>query len=224
MSKQNLLNFDDLNLKFSQVIQIIPEGGGGANNCFDCVLVGCLSGEAVIVTVPQTNLFPKVAEGDHVVIRVYTAQGVALFPTTVLYISEVPTFLVYLDFPNAITFKKVRESIRVEMTLPTLVSNVNRDLQGIVGRIVDISVSGAQIELFEYAGEKGDSLIVKGKFSIDDIHRKLSIDAVIMDTRTLENGHQSVGVRFEKGNEENTLILLGIVYSAALAGNEKFIS
>lgn len=224
MSEQNLLHFDDLSLKFFQVIQIILDGCEGANNCFDCILVGCLKGEAVIVTVPGSNLFPKVVEGDRVVIRVYTAQGVALFPTTVLYIAEVPTFLVYLDFPDAISFKKVREDIRVEVAFPALLSNVEHNLHGIVGRIVDISISGAQIELSEYAGDRGDKLVVKGKFCVGDIQRKLSIDAVIMDVQKLPNGHHSIGVRFEKGNEENTLILVGIVYSAAHSGNEKFIS
>lgn len=225
MSKDDqVLKFDDLNLTIGQTIQIHPNTDI-AHERFDCLLVGCLPGESVIVTAPpETGHFPEVSEGQRVVIRVLSANGVALFPTTVLFVAEVPVFMVYLDFPQAIKFKLVRTASRVEVALPVLVANLSgKKISGEPGKISDISIGGARIELAIDVGDIGDQLELKGKFKVGDITRILVLLASIVKKKPSEKGF-IYGVSFLEADEEKLLILFGYIFNSMAFGRVQVIS
>ena len=219
MSKEDTLSLQDLNLKIGQVVQLHPSSDN-VQERYDCTLIGCLPLESVIVTAPASGIFPQLSEGQQVVIRVMSANGVALFPTTVLYISDVPAFMVYLDFPKSIKFKLVRSASRVDVALPVLASNlVARQFGNIPGKLTDISIGGARAEFFSEIGKVGEGVELKGKFQIAKIQRTMSIRAVICSVSTLENNHHSCGLSFDEGDEDKLLILFGFIFNAMAFGS-----
>jgi len=221
MSERQSLRFDDLDLKFGQVIQLHPSVENGTER-YDCILVGCLPGEAVIITAPEDGRFPLLEAGGRVVIRVMSCNGVALFPTTILHVGESPVYLVYLDFPKSIQFKLVRNASRVDVALPILVSNIQKKaLRGIVGRIVDISLSGAQLNVDDNIGEMGDRLELKGKFEVSSIKRTLGIQAVIKAKHCNAEGAYAYGVEFHEKDEDKLLVLFGYIFNAMALGQPK---
>lgn len=215
------LNFDDLNLKFGQVIQIHPSPGKSPDR-FNCILVGCLPNEAVIVTAPESGQFPLLKEGDAIAIRVMSANGVAIFPTLVLHIAEIPVYLVYLDFPKSIQFRMVRNASRVEVALPILVTNLNRHgIRGVAGKIMDISLSGARIGFNQDIATKGDVVEIKGKFDVAGIRRTLSIQALTRSKKPIDKGYIEYGVEFREQDEEKLLVLFGYIFNAMAFGKAK---
>jgi hypothetical protein len=223
MPGDSVLKFDDLNLKIGQIIQLHPDPKNSQER-YDCMLVGCLPGDAVIVTAASDGSFPIVQEGQNIVIRVMSANGVALFPTTVLYVADVPTFMVYLDFPKAIKFKLVRSASRVDVALPVLASNLNqRGMQNVAGKITDISLGGARVELFEEGGEVGDLLELRGKFQVGEIQRRLSIRALIRSKRKSGDSF-TYGLEFNEEDEEKLLILFGFIFNLMAFGSVQKVS
>lgn len=211
-------SFEDLHLKFGQVIQIHPNPGKSKDR-FNCILVGCLPNEAVIITAPESGSFPVLKEGDAIAIRVMSANGVAIFPTLVLHIAEIPVYLVYLDFPKAIRFRMIRNASRVEVALPILVTNRDQHgIRGVAGRILDISLSGARIGFNQDIATKGDVLEIKGKFDVAGIRRTLSIQALARSKALLDNGHYEYGVEFREQDEEKLLVLFGYIFNAMAFG------
>lgn len=225
MSNEDKVSFGDLNLKMGQIIQIHPSLGG-TNERFDCLLVGCIPGEAVIVSAaPGAGVFPKVVEGQRVVIRVMSANGVALFPTTVLFISDVPTLMVFLDFPQAIKFKLVRNASRVDVALPVLVSSLSeRTKNNIPGKILDISIGGAKALLDVDIGKVGEEISIKGKFKVGNIQRIVELSSTIRRKSPGKDQGWVYGVEFREAEEEKLLVLFGYIFNSMALGRVQIVS
>lgn len=209
MSEPSMVSFSELELGFGYELFLIPDLNN-KQQLFDCVLAGCIPEECLMVTAPASGLFPRVDCGQRVLVRIRLPSGVALFPTTILFISETPTLIVYLDYPRDIKFKRVRAA-RVFVSLPVLMnSQSDESIFGVAGKIVDVSTSGARIEATERLGSVGDIIEVKGKFQVGNMVRMLSINCIIRAEKT----PKTYGVEFCEQNEEKLLVLLGFIYQS----------
>ncbi|WP_370978099.1 flagellar brake protein [Agaribacterium sp. ZY112] len=217
--------FNDLNIKLGQVVQIHPDPAQPQARC-DCLLVGSLPGESILITAaPGAEDFPHLEVGQQVVIRVMSANGVALFQTCVLFISDMPVFMVYLDFPQAVQFRMVRSASRVEVALPVLVYSLSCPAQsGVAGKIADISLGGAGLELYEDVGEAGDLLELKGKFDVGGIRRTVKLKAEIKNKKARASGNTSYGIAFSESDEEKLLVLFGFIFNSMAFGDVQSVS
>lgn len=186
------------------------------------MLVGGLPGEAVIITAPPDGEMPLLQEGQQIAIRVHLPNGVALFPTTVLYVADVPVFLAYLDVPQAIKYKQVRSAARVNVALPVLVSNKTREgIRGIVGKITDISTTGARVDLFDDVGEAGELIELKGKFEVGAIRKLVQVEAIIRSKPEITGEAVTYGIEFHEPDEEKLIVLFGFIFSAIASGKSQ---
>jgi hypothetical protein len=214
-----LLSFRELGLRFGQGMDLLPNPGD-KDLVFPCELVGCLQEECLLIgPIGSDGVMPRMVEGQRVVMRVKLAGGIALFPTTVLFVSEIPVIMIYLDYPRDIKFKPVRGAFRVDVTLPVLAANLtDKRISGVAGKIVDISVSGARLEMFEELGGPGHDIEIKGKFQVGNIQRTLQISAVIR-TRAAGEGRFVYGVEFRHEDEDKQVVLLGFTFHAMVFGH-----
>ncbi len=222
MNDPSMVNFSELGLTFGQELFILPDAND-KKAMFECVMVGCIPNQCIMVTAPASGLFPKVAEGQRVLIRIKLPSGVALFPTTILFIGEMPTLIVYCDYPRDIKFKLVRAA-RVSVVLPILCNNLTMSGKSVItGKIVDISTSGARIDMFEPLGVAGNIVEIKGKFQVGGITRVLSIQSVIRAIIPTKEG-ASYGVEFFEKDEDKLLVLLGFIFHCMVFGHTLAIS
>lgn len=219
MSPEETIHFDELGLKFGQPLEMAAQGG--REQAFANVLVvGALPGESLIISVDESGIFPKTEEGQKAVFRVRMADGVAVFSGTVLYITDVPIFMVFVDFPTEVTFRRIRNATRVRVNLPVLVSSLSDSHRsGMAGRIVDISTSGAGLEMFENVGETGEEITLKGKFAVGSIRRVLSIKGVIRSIKKKGDNSYICGVEFLEEDENDLLVLFGFIFNAMSFGD-----
>ena len=207
------VSFSDLELGFGQQLMLHPNPSD-KTMVFGCMLAGCLPGESLIVTVSPNGVFPRLEEGQKVVVRVFLDSGIALFQSTVLFIGEIPTLMVYLDFPSAVQFKRLRAAKRVVVAQPIIVSNLDKtQLMGVAGKLVDVSTGGGRIEMFEQLGDVGDKIEIKGKFQVHGITRLLTVGACI---RKKEG--KDYGVQFVEQDEDKLIVLMGFIFNAMLTG------
>lgn len=218
MSSEKLHSFDELDVKMGQTVQVLPKVAE-KKEFFDVLLLGVIPGESLILGAPENGIFPQIEEGQSIVFRIMLADGVALFSTVVLYISEVPLFMVYVDYPKDIKFKQVRKASRVNVSLPILGANLSTGKQtGVVGRIIDISTAGAGVECYESLGSIGDEVVIKGKFEVNSIQRLLSVRAWIRARKRSVNDGYLYGLEFSGGDEDDLLVLFGYIFNAMAYG------
>lgn len=212
------IQFDELELGLGQVVDVLPQSS--SNKDFsEVLLLGAIPGEALILGAPASGEFPKMEEGEKVVFRVKMANGVGLFASNVLYMTDVPMFMVYVDFPQDIQFKRIRNASRVSVKMPILVSNQDKpEFSTITGRIDDISTLGAGLILSESAGDEGDVLALKGKFTVGSIQRVLSVRAVARKVKKLSPDAVFYGVEFLEDDENDLLVLFGFIFNAMAFG------
>ena len=207
------VSFQSLNIDVGATVQLVPD----LNNVkalFEVVYIGALMNEALIVNAPPSGEFPEVAVGQKILVRVLMAEGVAMFYTTVLFISDVPVFMVYLDFPEVVKFHKIRKAKRASVNMPVLISGETEGSpRNIDGRIVDISTNGAGVETANGFADVGNIIQVKGKFKVGDIQRLLAIRAVIRARKASKNNKTFYGVEFIEDNEDDLLILFGFIFN-----------
>ncbi len=207
------ITFDDLALNFGQQLMLHPNPAD-KTIVFTCVLAGYLIGESLMVTVEPNGVFPRLEEGQRVAVRVFLDSGVALFMTTVLFIGEVPTLLIYLDLPAQVKFKRLRAAKRVVVAQPILINNIdNTAFMGVAGKLMDVSTGGGRVQMFDQLGDIGDAVELKGKFQIHGITRLLTVRACI---RKKED--DDYGIQFVEDDEDKLIILMGFIFNAMLTG------
>ena len=207
------IDFDALEVTFGQQLLMYPNPSD-KTMVFSCTLIGCLGGESLIVGPAADGVFPVLQEGQKVIIRVFLDSGVALFPTTVLYISDIPTDMIYLDYPPVIQFKRLRAAKRVVVAQPILVNNLDNTAHvGVAGKLLDVSTGGGRIKVFDELGAVGDRIVIKGKFQVHGISRLLTVDACIRQKDSKE-----YGVQFVEQDEDKLIFLMGFIFNAMLTG------
>lgn len=217
MSDQKL-DFEALGITIGQAVEVLPQSS--TSKIFsDVLILGAIPGEAIIIAATSSGEFPKMDEGETLVLKFKLADGVAILATSVLFISEVPMFMVYLDYPKDITFKRIRNASRVSVKLPVLVTSLSKPkYSGIAGQIIDISTTGAGLTLTEYAGGNGDQIMMKGKFSVGCIQRVLTIRAIIRTTTKKQENLTIYGIEFLEDDENDLLVLFGFIFNAMAFG------
>lgn len=217
MSEEQI-DFSELNIAIGQSIEALPQSAG-TKEFTEVLVIGGIPGEALIITATPDGIFPKMSEGETVIFKIALADGIALFTAQVLFISDVPAFMVYLDFPVKAKFRRIRNATRVKVTLPVLASNMdNKAMSGCAGRIKDISTTGAGLEMYEPLGEEGHRIVIKGKFNVGDIQRILSIDAVIRLKKQIDPKTIFYGIEFLESDENDLLVLFGFIFNAMSFG------
>lgn len=212
------LQFDELDVSIGQIVEALPKSCV-SKQFTDVMIIGAIPGEAVIISAPPSGVFPKIVEGEALVLRLKMASGVAIMATSVLFISEEPMYMVYLDYPKDVTFKRIRNAARVSVKLPVLVSNIETsEFSCVAGQIVDISTTGASLSLTEYVGAEGEQISMKGKFSVGGIQRILSLRAVIRATEKKSLEQTVYGIEFLADNENDLLVLFGFIFNAMAFG------
>jgi PilZ domain. len=214
-----LLGFDELGLTFGLELELLPDPAD-KDRVFPCDLVGCVKNECVIVGPPaSTGAFPRIVEGQRVALRVKLAGGIALIPSTVLFISEIPTILFFLDFPRDVVFKQVRGALRVNVALPVLGTNVtDRRFEAVPGKMIDVSTTGARLHMFQELGNVGHKVEVKGKFQVGDIQRIMQISATVR-ARSVRDGGFIYGIEFSSDDEDKLIVLMGFTFHAMAFGS-----
>lgn len=217
MSNSEELSFEQLDIKFGEDLDLYTEPGNDQAT-FPCKFVGAIPDEAILVTAPPSGLFPRVTEGQNIVLKAKLPNGIALFQTAVLFLGDVPTIMAYLDYPGDIKFKQVRKAARVNVALPVLGSNLSGAGETVAGKILDISTTGARIAMFGNLGQVGDTIALKGKFKVGQIQRTLALRAIIRAIIGSDGEATSYGVEFHGGDEDELLVLFGFIFNAMAFG------
>src|SRR5690606_30268683 len=208
------MKFEDLKLTYGYPLQLQTNSSGQPER-YSCRLVGCLPGRSIILTVPRAAGKPiRFRSGQKIVARLMVNNGVGIFACTLENQSNDPYPMLFVSYPESVSFKGIRGATRV--AVQTAVEVINRSAveePNVNGVIADISISGARLELADAVGEIGDQINISGVIEILGISRLLQLEAVIRSrversTQEMDENLPAIfGVEFTEKDEDRRLLL-----------------
>ncbi len=216
------LTFSKLGIEPGRQVLLAPQGSD--KKAWPCLYVGCLPDTALMITANDSGEFPVLHEGQKIALKVALPKDIVLLSTTVLCISETPVFMVYLDYPHEIRAKQIRNASRIEIQQPAIVSDLKKQASlSSPGKILDISVSGARIELDNSIAKVEDYISVRTKFTVNGVQRVLDLKAAVKSVSATKKNTVHYGVQFEFNDEDNLLILMGFLAQHSDSGKVQII-
>ncbi|MGN0920926.1 MAG: flagellar brake protein [Cellvibrio sp.] len=210
------MKFESLKLAYGYTLQLQTENVAGLPERFSCQLVGCLPDRSVLVTVPKkAGQLLRFRSGQKVVIRFIVDNGVGVFVSQVETQSADPYPLLHLIYPEKVTFKAIRNSVRVRTNLSAKIASSNGD-EAVAVTIVDISETGCRIVADHLELEESSPASLQLTINVQSISRVLNVACIVRSKLTDSGGDQVVlGIEFDYSNlnEETKLALLAFVYA-----------
>lgn len=215
------MEFEDLKLPQGTALQLQVTNSAGQPERFSCRFVGAVPGRSLIFSVPRSSgKLARFRPGQKMAVRLMVANGIGLFASVVEAQGTEPYPLLYVSYPESVTFKGIRSATRVAIDQPVEAENTS-SLHGsqTSGIFADISITGARLELRDAIAEIGDQLTLSACVRIADIELDLVVAAVVrsrVERSTQEQNQQLpaiYGVEFTERNPEAVLVLYAYVFS-----------
>lgn len=224
------MKFEDMNLAYGCPLQLQFSNGAGQPERFSCRLIGCLPGHSILLSVPKMNgKLIRFRPGQQIAIRFMVDNGIGIFASVVEAQTSDPSPILHVSYPENINFKGIRSATRVAIRQRAVIVNLTKDSDKVrQGAIVDISISGARIEINECMGEIGNAIQLGLKINVAGIVRDLSVAAIIRSCINPDSAipHQgdafTYGIQIAETDEDRLLLLYAYVYSQI--GNDDLIT
>ena len=212
------MKFEDLKLPYGYPIQL--QSGTGNNIVkINSRIIGCVPGRFILISMPKSG--SRLRTGQKAVARIMATNGIGVFSTSLESSLNLPIPMMCLAYPNAVNFKEIRGSTRVDVGQDIDVSSVNAiEESSSQGKMSDISLSGAKIELAEAIVSVGDEILIKLNVTIADVTTQLTLKSVVrsrIERSTKENdeGLPAVyGIEIVENEEDQRLGWYAYVYSS----------
>lgn len=215
------MKFEEFKLQPGYPLQIQISSSTGQPERWPCRFVGTVAKRSLLISVPRAQgRLLRLRPGQEVLVRMVVANGVGGFATRVEVQTAEPYPLVYLKYPDEISFKGVRGATRVTVNQPVVATNSSVLSQPQVrGKLADISVTGARLEMDQVLGEVGDRVLLQTQVDVAGLKRDLTIEAILRSRveRSTQERTQVMpvvyGIEFTDADEERRLLLYAYVFS-----------
>jgi len=212
------MDFTLIHLTTGYPIQLHVSDKDGSTGRYFCRYIGCVKNKSILVSPLVTGGREVDLSSDKTITaRLMIGRGICVFSTRVLQVQQKPVPMMYLEYPEDVEFKSIRNAERVETGLDVIVNNaLKRDVVS-EGKLRDISITGARIEIYKAVAELDDEVIISGDYPIESISQTMRINAVIRSRSKAPEQttsiHQPItyGVEFTRMPDEKRLILYGYV-------------
>ena len=210
------MKFEDFKLPYGYPMPLQAADSGSTK--INSRLIGCIPGRTIMMSQPRGARFRS---GQKIIVRIMAANGICLFPAVLESSVNLPMPMLCLSYPQNVQFKEIRGATRVDVSLEVEATNISAlEEKKSLGKISDISLSGAKIELAEAVAEVGEELQLALTVNVATLTRELSIKSLVRSriersTREYEEGLPAVyGIEFVENNEDQLLGLYAYVYSS----------
>lgn len=219
------MHFDDLKLPPGTSLQLQMTNSLGQPERYTCRFVGCFSERSLLFSVPRmSGKAARFRPGQKLAVRLMVANGIGVFACTVEAQTTDPHPLLYVTYPDAVKFKGIRGATRIAVELPVMAANTSAIAPvKCPGKIADISISGARLELKKAIGEIGDNITLAVQMQVVDVLRDVRLSAIIRSRVERSTQEDSLeypavyGIEFTEPNVDERLVLYAYVFSQIVA-------
>jgi c-di-GMP-binding flagellar brake protein YcgR len=220
--------FQQLNVGTRIQVRAVRENGQAEYFSF---VVGFVRGEFLLIKSPVLRNTPVVLpDGDIVEVRAFTGTTIFRFKATVVRTLLDPLYCMHVTYPTEVERSSLRSELRVKLTLPSTISYQDESgaMQETQGRIVNLSASGAAIEVNSSLAIDTHIQLV---FTIPDGFGQSQIrtNAVVRSARarstiaTTGNSAAMCGVQFQGLDENSSMAIRLLTYGTMVLDREKIV-
>jgi len=159
-------------------------------------------------------------EGQAFIMRAFSGKSAYAFTTQILKTVNTPYPYLHLAYPREVRSLIVRKGARANVRVICAITDCDNVSLQMSGTIVNLSAGGAQIDVKQAPGEKGQRLIIKFRLAVNEIDTLLKLDAII---RAVNVNHADgsgtsyqLGVQFVDLSAEYSIPLMAYVYKELL--------
>lgn len=213
------MKFSDLRLSPGDIMQLQFEDD--FEERYFSRLIGYLEGKSIIITTPvDDGKVLRVRSGQSVVVRTMASSAAGAFSSYVEAIGVSPYHYLHIGFPADISMNEVRQSPRVGIDLVVSASNTSNSSgsEKKAGVIIDISTTGARLQVESELGGVGDEIDIIAQLSVSNIDRIITIPAIIRSRLQSPkqdnqgNPKPTYGVEYKLTHEDDRVFLHAFVY------------
>jgi len=224
------VTFEDLRWPVGIRLQCLVQRGP-RGQIVGSMLIGYLVNEYLIIRTPVENGLPMQFEpGDPMRIRAFSGMYVSEFKTEVERVFRGPTGYLHLLYPKQVSVQKLRSAPRVKIDLPVSVTTAGGT--SAEGRLMDISVNGAQVIVTGLDASKDQTLSLGFELEAGEANGEtapLQVSARVAAAKGTsadpavspsadDDGKQSLGLVFDGLDPNDTLRISNFVYQKLLTG------
>jgi|SRR5690554_177687 hypothetical protein len=223
------MKFEEFKLSSGYPLQLQTNNNNGQAERFSSRLIGCIPGRSILLSAPiMAKKIARFRPGQKIVVRMMVDNGIGVFVCVAESQVNDPYPILYVSYPDQVSFKGIRGATRVTVNLPVCTTNISAvDQPSTGGTIADISTSGARIGLDEAIVEIGDKIELKASLNIENITRELTISAIIRSRleRSTQEENQNLpatyGIEFADDDEDKYLLIYAYVFREMARGNRQ---
>ena len=198
-----------LGLRSGMSIQTRKLGAGAAKK--DRQFFGAIEGKGVMVSNVNTdNGDVEFIAGDSCLVSGFTGQFEFTFLTRVVQTFDKPFVYALLEYPSQTDARRVRQSMRVESSLPATVRLTPHETYSEETNVIvlDISDTGALVKTPLEFGVIGDIIYITMSTEIDYKPMEITLESRICHMRlAATNDAHLVGLAFKNVKDQDKLVL-----------------
>ncbi len=180
-------------------------------------VIGYLHNHSVLITTPRIegNIM-LVREDQQVIVRMMTGNQVYGFNTQILSTNLKPYPYLHLDYPKEMQHITVRKAERIHTRLIGSIELETNDTDAVSSFsvvILDISTSGAMIEVKKPVGEVGDIVSLSTKIEVGGKEEYITLPCVVRNIIHKDtDSNYKHGLEFQLLEQKDHFVLYGYVY------------
>lgn len=189
-------------------------------------VIGYLQGHSVLITTPRVEgnvMF--VRDNQVVIVRMMTGNQVYGFTTQILSTSLKPYPYLHLAYPKSMEHITVRKAERINTRLiGTAEPETSNDAEPISHSVViiDMSTSGAMIEVKKPIGDLGDIITLSTKIEVGGKEEYIAIPCSIRNVIHKDtDSYYKHGLEFQLLEQKDHFVLYGYVYEQMINNMKK---
>jgi c-di-GMP-binding flagellar brake protein YcgR len=217
--KEEQGSLDEARLMPGDALQLQPLLEGQTDR-YTVRVIGVMRPKSVLVTAPSIDgklIF--VRDGQPFLVRAFSRLNVCAFKAKVLKSQLTPFPYMHLSYPDSVMIMRIRKAIRAPVQLIVAINEGEGGRQLAAGRIVDLSVGGARIQVNSPFAKVGDSVFLSFKIRLDDLEEYIVTQASVrhIEEDTGEAaGAWLLGIQFGELTQPQKLIIMSLVYQHML--------
>lgn len=187
-------------------------------------LIGYIKDQSILVTEPVVNGQQVImTDGEMVEVRMLTGSNIYVFQSVILRVCLSPSHYLHLEFPSKVRAQHLRKAPWAGTNLAATVTDASGNEA--IAHVVNLSPDGAQVNIPQPAGKKGESLRLSFPVRIDELETRLTLDSVIQHVRPARQGQGGAGEMLDYGlafrnlSAEDALWLRCLVYQRIAEGH-----
>lgn len=207
--------------KQGEVLQLSYTGEGENSQKYLVKFIGGVDKKSLICTIPTVNdktLFIK--ENTGFLVQFFSGKSVYRFSTVVDAVFSRPYPHMHLMYPREAFVKKLRKNQRITVNIIAAIKNLTQTEDVVFsGKLVDLSMGGALIEMNKSAAHEKNSIECSFKIALDDrevlMVIKGTVQSVVKDTSGDGKEIYRYGVQFTALPFQEKVYLQNYVYKIA---------